>query len=179
MPEICKKSLVSCPANGGLELFIIGKNFLKDTRVIFQARRLLPPTSDSFSTIWEEAVVPDKEFLQQVGEIFDIDFHSFSLINFVLFRYYYRRGCSSLILFFLVFCLFCQTHLICTVPSYIDVDIIEPVTVQMLVTSSNKYSEPHTFIYTPKTSFGQNALMPATTLSAMQQTVVQNVQGIL
>lgn len=65
VPEICKKSLVSCPANGGLELFIIGKNFLKDTRVIFQARRLSPPTSE-YSTFWEDSVVPDKEFLQQV-----------------------------------------------------------------------------------------------------------------
>lgn len=67
VPEICKKSLVSCPANGGLELFIIGKNFLKDTRVIFQARRLLPPASESYDTIWEESVFPDKEFLQQVN----------------------------------------------------------------------------------------------------------------
>lgn len=39
VPEICKKSLVSCPAGGGLELYILGKNFLKDTRVTFQLRR--------------------------------------------------------------------------------------------------------------------------------------------
>lgn len=69
VPEICKKSLVSCPANGGLELFIIGKNFLKDTRVIFQARRLLSSASESYDdTIWEESVFPDKEFLQQVNK---------------------------------------------------------------------------------------------------------------
>lgn len=68
VPEICKKSLISCPANGGLELFIIGKNFLKDTRVIFQARRMLPPASDSYDTLWEESVFPDKEFLQQVNK---------------------------------------------------------------------------------------------------------------
>ncbi|KAG5878493.1 hypothetical protein JTB14_010277 [Gonioctena quinquepunctata] len=36
IPEICKKSLTSCPASGGLELFVLGKNFLKDTKVIFQ-----------------------------------------------------------------------------------------------------------------------------------------------
>lgn len=68
VPEICKKSLVSCPANGGLELFIIGKNFLKDTRILFQARRNCLP-SDSYDTIWEESVFPDKEFLQQVNNI--------------------------------------------------------------------------------------------------------------
>lgn len=63
VPEICKKSLVSCPVNGGLELFIIGKNFLKDTRVVFQGRSNDMTSRDS---IWEEHVIPDKEYLQQV-----------------------------------------------------------------------------------------------------------------
>lgn len=36
MPEILKKSLHSCSVRGGEEVFIIGKNFLKDTKVIFQ-----------------------------------------------------------------------------------------------------------------------------------------------
>jgi len=40
-----------------MELIIIGKNFLKDTRVIFR--------SDD-EPVWEEAVFPDKEYLQQV-----------------------------------------------------------------------------------------------------------------
>lgn len=66
VPEICKKSLVSCPAIGGLELFVIGKNFLKDTRVIFQARRSTPTRDDAYDILWEESVLPDKEFLQQV-----------------------------------------------------------------------------------------------------------------
>ncbi|XP_067001455.2 nuclear factor of activated T-cells 5 [Anabrus simplex] len=57
IPEICKKSLVSCPCTGGMELFILGKNFLKDTRVVFQQNDLEP--------VWEDAVQPDKEFLQQ------------------------------------------------------------------------------------------------------------------
>lgn len=35
LPEILKKSLHSCSVRGGEELFIIGKNFLKDTKVIF------------------------------------------------------------------------------------------------------------------------------------------------
>ncbi|EEB15376.1 conserved hypothetical protein [Pediculus humanus corporis] len=57
VPEICKKSLTSCPVTGGAELFILGKNFLKDTKVIFQQAEVHPP--------WEETVLPDKEFLQQ------------------------------------------------------------------------------------------------------------------
>lgn len=36
LPEILKKSLHSCSAKGGEEVFIIGKNFLKGTKVIFQ-----------------------------------------------------------------------------------------------------------------------------------------------
>ncbi|KAK9511055.1 hypothetical protein O3M35_005702 [Rhynocoris fuscipes] len=59
VPEICKKSLNSCPASGGLELFILGKNFLKDTKVIFLEDEL------GSGTTWEVLVHPDKEFLQQ------------------------------------------------------------------------------------------------------------------
>uniref|UniRef100_A0A8C4Q5V5 Nuclear factor of activated T-cells 5 n=1 Tax=Eptatretus burgeri TaxID=7764 RepID=A0A8C4Q5V5_EPTBU len=35
-PEILKKSLLSCSAHGGEELFLIGKNFLRGLKVIFQ-----------------------------------------------------------------------------------------------------------------------------------------------
>ncbi|KAJ8926976.1 hypothetical protein NQ314_020601 [Rhamnusium bicolor] len=42
VPEICKKSLTSCPAGGGLELFVLDGHVR-----------------------WEQAVVPDKEYLQQ------------------------------------------------------------------------------------------------------------------
>lgn len=65
IPEICKKSLSSCPANGGLELFIIGKNFLKDTRVIFQGKK--HGRNDLRAPVWEDSVLPDKEYLQQVN----------------------------------------------------------------------------------------------------------------
>lgn len=58
VPEICKKSLSSCPAAGGLELFILGKNFLKDTRVVFQE-------AEGSASTWKQTVQPDKEFLQQ------------------------------------------------------------------------------------------------------------------
>nr|CAI5863768.1 unnamed protein product [Callosobruchus analis] len=58
IPEICKKSLTSCPATGGLELFVLGKNFLKDTKVYFQQY-------EDGHVQWEKGVVPDKEYLQQ------------------------------------------------------------------------------------------------------------------
>ncbi|CAG9863029.1 unnamed protein product, partial [Phyllotreta striolata] len=58
IPEICKKSLTCCPATGGLELFVLGKNFLKDTKVIFQQY-------EDGQVRWEQSVVPDKEYLQQ------------------------------------------------------------------------------------------------------------------
>ncbi|KAI8427419.1 hypothetical protein MSG28_001965 [Choristoneura fumiferana] len=58
VPEVCRKSLVSCPATGGLELYLLGKNFLKETRVVFCHRQ-------DGRTVWEDEVVPDKEFLQQ------------------------------------------------------------------------------------------------------------------
>lgn len=43
-----------------------------------------------------------------------------------------------------------QTHLICTVPSYIDPTILEPVTVQVFVAANGKKSESHNFVYTSK-----------------------------
>lgn len=61
VPEICKKSLDSCSAIGGKELFIIGKNFLKDTKVSF----IQFDESRQPKKLWEETVQPDKEYLQQ------------------------------------------------------------------------------------------------------------------
>lgn len=116
---------------GGLELFIIGKNFLKDTRVIFQATRLPSPNSHDEScyndVVWEKAVLPDKEFLQQVR---------------FLFQFQSKNG------FYFIFSIF-QTHLVCVVPPYVNPDITSPVNVHLFVTSSNKKSESHNFLYTP------------------------------
>jgi nuclear factor of activated T-cells 5 len=53
-PEICKMSLNECELSGGRELFIIGKNFLKDTRVIFK------------NGTWNRSCEPDKEYLHSV-----------------------------------------------------------------------------------------------------------------
>uniref|UniRef100_A0A6B0VCU6 Putative nuclear factor of activated t-cells n=1 Tax=Ixodes ricinus TaxID=34613 RepID=A0A6B0VCU6_IXORI len=64
IPEISKKSLTECSVKGDMELFIIGKNFLKDTKVVFKE-----PVSDNSGDcepnyIWEKFVVPEKEYLQ-------------------------------------------------------------------------------------------------------------------
>lgn len=107
VPEICKKSLDSCTVAGGQELFIIGKNFLKDTKVIFAKYSNSANETRQPKKVWEEVVQPDKEYLQ-------------------------------------------QTHLICMVPPFPNCDAQQdPVNVQIYVTSSNKRSEPHSFIYMP------------------------------
>lgn len=66
IPEICKKSLTTCAAAGGIELFILGKNFLKDTKVVFQQHSSYDSQVERSEVLWEETVSPDKEYLQQV-----------------------------------------------------------------------------------------------------------------
>lgn len=123
IPEICKKSLTACPASGGLELFVLGKNFLKDTRVYFQQ------VDDDRNIRWEQSVLPDKEFLQQVNQS----------------RLKYKELLFDLLFFFIHF----QTHFVCVVPPFVRPDITEPVTVRLYVVSSGKMSEPHQFVFTP------------------------------
>ncbi|XP_046398009.1 uncharacterized protein LOC124164851 isoform X2 [Ischnura elegans] len=123
VPEICKKSLTGCGCGGGAELFILGKNFLKDTRVVFRTGRDVTrdgddggggsagededSCGDNGEPLWEEQVIPDREFLQ-------------------------------------------PTHLVCVVPPYRRRDITSPVQVRLLVTSSGKKSEAHVFTYSPE-----------------------------
>ncbi|XP_030576782.1 nuclear factor of activated T-cells 5 isoform X2 [Archocentrus centrarchus] len=58
VPEILKKSLHSCSVRGGEEVFIIGKNFLKDTKVIFHEN-----VSDEKS--WKAEAEIDMELFHQ------------------------------------------------------------------------------------------------------------------
>ncbi|XP_021950843.1 nuclear factor of activated T-cells 5 isoform X1 [Folsomia candida] len=58
-PEICKQSTQESAAKGGNELFVIGKNFLKDTRIYFQEE-----DSDE-RILWEVMSEPLKDYLQQ------------------------------------------------------------------------------------------------------------------
>merc|ERR1712106_50996 len=68
VPEITRKSLSSSTVLGGEEMFILGKNFLKDTCVIFQH------CTHKVQPIWEEKVTPDKETLNPVHVKFDYNF---------------------------------------------------------------------------------------------------------
>lgn len=77
VPEICKKSLTSCPASGGLELFVLGKNFLKDTKVYFQQ-------SEDGHIRWEQVVTPDKEYLQQVNIFINRQYNSIILLEILI-----------------------------------------------------------------------------------------------
>ncbi|KAG5849268.1 hypothetical protein ANANG_G00108130 [Anguilla anguilla] len=58
VPEILKKSLHSCTVKGGEEVFLIGKNFLKGTKVIFQEN-----ASDEKS--WKAEAEIDMELFHQ------------------------------------------------------------------------------------------------------------------
>uniref|UniRef100_A0A3Q1G8M0 Nuclear factor of activated T-cells 5 n=1 Tax=Acanthochromis polyacanthus TaxID=80966 RepID=A0A3Q1G8M0_9TELE len=58
VPEILKKSLHSCSVRGGEEVFIIGKNFLKDTKVVFHEN-----VSDEKS--WKAEAEIDMELFHQ------------------------------------------------------------------------------------------------------------------
>lgn len=58
LPEILKKSLHSCSVRGDEEVFIIGKNFLKDTKVIFHEN-----VSDE--TSWKAEAEIDMELFHQ------------------------------------------------------------------------------------------------------------------
>ena len=51
-------SLTECQISGGQELYIIGKNFLKDSKVIFKTDN------------WCKIVEADKEFLHSVSTSF-------------------------------------------------------------------------------------------------------------
>ena len=61
-PEMCKVSLDSCTVEGGSELFIIGKNFMKGTKVLFQEM----DSEDEKSVIWSKEAEIDKDYFQPV-----------------------------------------------------------------------------------------------------------------
>jgi len=66
-PQILKLSSSSSPMEGGGELWMIGKNFLKDAKVLFSLF-----LKDKEEPIWSEAVVPKQEYFHQSHLIVDI-----------------------------------------------------------------------------------------------------------
>ncbi|XP_022252837.1 uncharacterized protein LOC106468765 isoform X2 [Limulus polyphemus] len=60
VPEILKTSISECFVEGNVELFIIGKNFLKDTHLIFWEQNEDDETSP---VIWEKKIMPEQDYL--------------------------------------------------------------------------------------------------------------------
>lgn len=62
-PEICKISCRESPVEGGGEIFIIGKNFMKGTKVYFQERE---DDDEEGEIMWQKEADIDKDYFQQV-----------------------------------------------------------------------------------------------------------------
>ena len=58
-PEICKMSLRESTVNGNMELIMIGKNFMKGTKVFFQEI-----TGEDGPVVWEKESEIDKDYFQ-------------------------------------------------------------------------------------------------------------------
>lgn len=59
-PEISKKSISCCSTKGGEELFIIGKNFMKGTVVVFEEVK-------DDQVVWSSEADIDLDFFQAVS----------------------------------------------------------------------------------------------------------------
>ncbi|CAL8263460.1 unnamed protein product [Merluccius merluccius] len=75
VPEILKKSLHNCSVTGGQEVFIIGKNFLKGTKVIFQE-------NISDDTSWQAEAKIDMDLFHQNHLIVTVPpYHNLSITS--------------------------------------------------------------------------------------------------
>lgn len=101
-PEICKISCRESSVEGGGELFIIGKNFMKGTKVFFQERE---DDDEEGEITWQKEADVDKDYFQ-------------------------------------------QTHLVCTIPPYHNLEIVKPKRIQLVVHCAGKASDPVQFMYT-------------------------------
>ena len=59
---MCKKSLSDGPATGGEEMYIIGKNFTKGTKVMFEEK-----CNDQ--VVWSKEADIDQDYFQQVNTL--------------------------------------------------------------------------------------------------------------
>ena len=55
-----KLSISEASPSGGQELIVLGKNFVKDSRVVFTE------TAEGGATVWSRMVTPNKDHLQTV-----------------------------------------------------------------------------------------------------------------
>ena len=63
-PEICKMSLRETTVEGNVELIMIGKNFMKGTKVFFQETN-----GEDGPVVWEKESDIDKDYFQPVLQI--------------------------------------------------------------------------------------------------------------
>lgn len=68
VPEILRKSVSSCNAAEQPEMFIIGKHFQKDSKVVFQIRDTdaAEGQAELYPILWSKTVTPDPEVLHSV-----------------------------------------------------------------------------------------------------------------
>ena len=126
-PEVCKKSLSEGPVTGGQDMFIIGKNFTKGTKVMFEERH-------GEQVIWSREAEIDQDYFQQVGDcLWHLSINQSVDIKLP----------STWVLSYL------QSHLICTVPEYKDTAIKCSVEVSMTIQSGGRISEPTCYLYKP------------------------------
>jgi len=82
IPEITKMSSNSSPVEGGGELWMIGKNFLKDTHVVFSYSIL-----NKEEPLWVKVAEPFQEFFHQshlivkIPAFFDASFHGDTVVS--------------------------------------------------------------------------------------------------
>ena len=62
LPEICKQSLLTSPVTGGQELFVIGKNFMRGTKVYFEEKK-------EEDVVWSQEAVIDSEHFSNVSSL--------------------------------------------------------------------------------------------------------------
>ncbi|KAF2363668.1 Rel domain (RHD) DNA-binding domain, partial [Trinorchestia longiramus] len=65
VPEIIRKSISQCAVSDQPEMFIIGKHFQKDAKVVFEERRSTPgeKEGEDEEVVWSNSVTPDPEVL--------------------------------------------------------------------------------------------------------------------
>ncbi|KAG1703663.1 Nuclear factor of activated T-cells 5 [Nymphon striatum] len=138
-PEILKKSLEECSIMGMKELFIIGKNFHKDTVVIFEE---LDNGNLKFCIL----------YLCGCLSFFLSSFMKLRIYIFLLVLEFLKRKSTSEKWRVLVYPnkeYLQPNHLICEVPPYKHQAINKPISVNLMVASVGRTSEPHIFTYNP------------------------------
>ncbi|KAF8561937.1 hypothetical protein P879_03973 [Paragonimus westermani] len=125
-PEICRISLTESNQCGGQDLFILGKNLGKDCKVLFRQLIDIPGSNlkleDANMSGQSEGTEDNQQSVVhwQQEAIMDTDFSH-------------------------------QTHLICRVPTYDgpQFPLTMPLSVQLIVRSGQRWSNPVSFVYRP------------------------------